>query len=46
MARNMARKKARTIDSDTALTRIFLALLILSGLAGILGQFARLAGAD
>jgi hypothetical protein len=37
----MARKKSRTIDGDATLTRIFLGLFILAGLAGILGQVVR-----
>jgi hypothetical protein len=36
----MSRKKSRSIDSDTALTLIFLCLLLLSALAGFVGQFA------
>lgn len=41
----MARKKTRTIDSDATLTRIFLGLFILAGLAGLFGQLARMAAA-
>jgi hypothetical protein len=42
----MARKKTRTVDSDAAITLIFLGLFILASLAGIVGQFAHMAGAD
>ena len=36
----MSRKKSRSIDSDSTLTLIFLGLLVLSALAGFVGQFA------
>ncbi len=42
----MSRKKTRTVDSDAAITRIFLVLFVLAGLAGLIGQFAHMAGAD
>ncbi len=42
----MSRKKSRTIDSDAAITLIFLGLFVLAGLAGIVGQLAHMAGAD
>ena len=42
----MSRRKNRAVDSDNAFTYIFLALLIFSGLAGMIGSFARIGGAQ
>jgi len=39
----MSRKKSRSIDSDSTLTLVFLGLLVLSALAGFIGQFAHIA---